>query len=217
MSRIVIGDSKTSLFGFVGGDINSSVYDKFCHDYSKIEDTTAPLTIGIRSCGGSHMYSLMIANIICSHQGPVIIEVPNKALSAATFLALLGDQIIASPHAVFSPFDGQIMGFSLRNLVKSFSLESDTGFKAFIRNIAVSKTESIDRSLMYFLNKKYSPEEVEEIRSVFLEGLDHNTPIFISDLPKCVAKKLTVQNLTTPEQPKSSDSGNILSSLISGL
>lgn len=203
MKRIVIGDSNSSWL--CKGSIDNSVYDKFCKDYENVE-SSEPLTISIRSHGGTVLYSLLIGNIISSHFGPVTIEVPGCALSAASFLVLLGDEIVVCRHATLSPFDPQMYGISLRDIIKSFPPE-DTGFKALIRNFASSKSQSINESYIRILLRKYSPEEVEEIKNVFIEGRDHDSPIFINELPECVSKKIRIEKINLPSEPKPSTGG----------
>lgn len=59
-----------------------------------------PLTVWIDSYGGNVYAATGIYNALMEHKGSVTVKIDGKAMSAATIIAMAGDQILMSPTAI---------------------------------------------------------------------------------------------------------------------
>ena len=85
----------------------------FLADLGKLPDT-APLTLRLNSPGGSVFDAVAIYNALSRHSGTVTVSIDGIAASAASYIAMAGDEIIMPENAFLMIHDpsGMVMGTS---------------------------------------------------------------------------------------------------------
>ncbi len=73
-----------------------------------LTDTEVPIDLILHTPGGLVLASTQIARALARHKGKVTVFVPHYAMSGGTLIALAGDEIAMSEHAVLGPVDPQI-------------------------------------------------------------------------------------------------------------
>ena len=77
-----------------------------------------PLDIILHTEGGDALAALQIARAVKAHPARKTIFVPYFAMSGGTLIALAGDEIVMSNHAVLGPIDPQIGGLPAASIVR---------------------------------------------------------------------------------------------------
>jgi len=94
----------------------------FLADLGKLPDA-APLTLRLNSPGGSVFDAVAIYNALQRHAGTVIVSIDGIAASAASYIAMAGDEIIMPENAFLMIHDpsGMVMGTSadMRSMAKA--------------------------------------------------------------------------------------------------
>lgn len=101
----------------------------------------------IISNGGDPVVAWRIISLLREKFSKITIIVPYAAFSAATLLALGGDEIIMHPYSHLGPLDPQLTITNPDGSRKSISYEDITKYFEFIKDIGVTDQEFIERSL----------------------------------------------------------------------
>jgi hypothetical protein len=99
-----------------------------------LPEDTKQLDILIASYGGDPMVAWRIMSLIRQRLDKVFVLIPQSAYSAATLLALGGDEIVMHPNGHLGPVDMQITTFNDMGKAKRFSTEEITAFLDFVRD-----------------------------------------------------------------------------------
>ena len=186
--------SSISFTSFSPDRINKEAYDKFVKDMRSVPPNK-PLKLHLQSSGGSYFYSLKIANRIASRSGTTTAVIEDYAMSGATLIALVCDDIEMAPNACMGPIDVQTM-VPIRNVVPVVERWKDRSLLADCMHETLAKMEhSTLHIYRKMLRAKHSTEGVEEILHVFYYAYDHETPLFYDDVKRCTC--LRVRTSTT--------------------
>jgi hypothetical protein len=98
-----------------------------------LPEGTEHLDFLIASFGGDPMVAWRIMSLIRERVKKVSVLIPQSAYSAATLLALGGDEIVMHPNSHLGPVDMQITTFS-EGKPKRFSTEDISAFLDFVRD-----------------------------------------------------------------------------------
>lgn len=204
-SKIVIADKGKSLglpISF-GSCINESVYDDFVSQYEKhaIDDD---IVVSITTNGGQATYALAIANVLSLHKGKVTVQVPLRAMSGGTIIALAGTELQLGRCAILGPIDPQMCGWPLVSMVDALDDKKEsTGWLRLFTNLASTplktKLNSYHDKLDTILARRYQEHEASEITTFFMEKYSHDTPIHREELPSCIVVKDLTEEETTEE------------------
>ena len=96
ISGDIIDDDDAWLYGWFG--IEAASPNAFRDELSKYAGKD--ITVWIDSYGGSVFAAAGIYNALKEHKGAVTVKIDGKAMSAASVIAMAGDQILMSPVAV---------------------------------------------------------------------------------------------------------------------
>lgn len=168
------------------------------------EEKVPQLGILLSSKGGNFPTVLNIVKLIKENCECFSIIVPDKALSAASLLALMGDELIASKGSFFSPFDPMVNNFtnpktptvSVSDITAILSQncsfeERAASLLSLYKNAdpivmaqALRARNQIKSALLERLKeKKLSEETIENLLHLFLENdLPHNSLLTINDI-----------------------------------
>ena len=80
----------------------------------------AKIDVLLHSPGGRPDATERLVELLRNHFEEVNFLIPHSAYSAATMLALSGNNIILHPNAILGPFDPQINGIPARMIINSF-------------------------------------------------------------------------------------------------
>ena len=101
-----LNEGKLRTVGSQGMSLDLEDKTAFLQATHNIPD--GPLDILLHSPGGSPTATESIVNLLRRRFAPIRFIVPDVAKSAATMLALSGDEILVSPDAEFGPIDPQL-------------------------------------------------------------------------------------------------------------
>jgi len=87
----------------------------------EITGDDVPLDIVLHTPGGLVLAALQIARAVEAHPAKVTVFVPHHALSGGTLIALAGDEIAMSRHAVLGPVDPQLGQFAAASVLRAVS------------------------------------------------------------------------------------------------
>lgn len=156
-------------------DINNEV--EFMKVYSKFE-LNQTLNIVLHCRGGDISSSDAIINILHLHNGIINIYIPMIAYSAASMIALCGDNIYMNNYALISPVDPQI----------DFGTEEEENMcpvKSYIKIVRNKGIKNLDSN---FLLKYY------ECKSLYEDNLRNMKKILLRKYSRSVVNNL-VKNL----------------------
>lgn len=97
------------------------------------------LTVWISSYGGSVFAGASIYNALKEHKGKVTVKIDDKAMSAASVIAMAGDEILMSPTAVLMIHNPMTGGYGDMHDLRKVADVLDT-VKESIMNAYVAKT-----------------------------------------------------------------------------
>jgi ATP-dependent protease ClpP protease subunit len=87
------------LYGVVGGFWWGFSSDTVAHALRSLDDDVEKIVVRLDSPGGSATQGLAIANLLANHAASVTVVVDGLAASAASQVALAGDEVVMSPGA----------------------------------------------------------------------------------------------------------------------
>jgi ClpP class serine protease len=148
-------------------------------------DEDMPLDIVLHTPGGLVLAAYQIANAIRLHKGRVTVFVPHYAMSGGTLIALAADEIAMEEHAVLGPVDPQLGEYPAASLVRLAEMKpiADIEDKSWLlADMGKKALQQIRRQVISLLEKKYSPEKVEQLVSALTEGRwTHDYPILYEE------------------------------------
>lgn len=92
----IVDDDDIWLYEWLG--IQHTAPNAFRQELAKYKDKN--LTVWIDSIGGAVWAAAGIYNALMEHKGKVTVKIDGKALSAASIIAMAGDEVLMSPAAV---------------------------------------------------------------------------------------------------------------------
>lgn len=105
--------------------INLTDIDGFTDLISTVSEDHSKIDILLHSPGGSPDSTERIVNLIRNRFDHVSFLIPHSAYSAATMMALSGNEIILHPSATLGPIDPQINGTPARAFIRGFEKVRD--------------------------------------------------------------------------------------------
>lgn len=190
-------------------NINLTDIDGFTDLVFSVDDQYNEVDILLHSPGGSPDATERIVNLIRKRfSGDVTYLIPHSAYSAATMMALSGNQIILHPSATLGPIDPQINGTPARAFIRGFEkvrdLIKDEGPSIvpaylpmlkqyslhFLEQCADAEKLSSALAKEWIVNYMFGGEEVDEDEVdtlvTFLSDYDnhklHSRPIYLNKL-----------------------------------
>lgn len=122
--------------------------DGFTDLISKTDPKAKSVDVLIHSPGGSPEATERIVSLLRNRFDDVVFLVPHSAYSAATMLALSGNEIILHPSATLGPIDPQINGIPARAIQKGFArvreLLKDQGPEALPAYVPLIEKHSLE-------------------------------------------------------------------------
>jgi ClpP class serine protease len=160
-------------------------------------DPEVPLDLVLHTPGGLVLASLQIARAIHAHPGKVTIFVPHYAMSGGTLIALAGDEIVMSPHAVLGPVDpqlGQHPAVSVLAVVREKTVDKIDDETLMLADQAKKAIRQVEESLHQLLVGKCEPENAKRLARTLSEGRwTHDHPITFEearDFGLCVSDQM---------------------------
>ncbi len=146
-----------------------------------LTDSEMPIDLIVHTPGGLVVASLQIARALQAHKAKVSVFVPYHAMSGGTLIALAGDEIVMSTHAVLGPIDPQIEKYPAASLIKVFR-EKDinkVSDKALIlTDVSEKALHQLRQEVRELLENKMPSEKAEEIAELLSQGTwTHDHPI----------------------------------------
>ena len=147
----------------------------------QMTDQEVPLDIILHTPGGLVLAASQIARAIRDHKARVTVFVPHYAMSGGTLIALAGDQIVMSPHAVLGPVDPQLGQNPAASLIKVVEqkpiaeIDDQTLVMADVGRKAIAQVKKTAREL---LERQLSPDQAETLAEKLATGTwTHDYPI----------------------------------------
>jgi ClpP class serine protease len=160
-------------------------------------DPEVPLDLVLHTPGGLVLASLQIARAIHAHPGKVTIFVPHYAMSGGTLIALAGDEIVMSPHAVLGPVDpqlGQHPAVSILAVVREKTVDKIDDETLMLADQAKKAIRQVEESLHQLLVGKCKPVNAKKLARTLSEGRwTHDHPITFEearDFGLCVSDQM---------------------------
>lgn len=173
----------------------------------RMTDDDMPLDIVLHTPGGLVLAALQIARAVEAHPGKVTVFVPHHAMSGGTLIALAGDDIVMSPHAVLGPVDpqvGQYPAASILDVVEAKTAAEVDDETLILADVSRKAMAQVRRSVRSLLNRHVEPERADALAHLLASGTwTHDYPIsadearamglpVTTDLPEDVLTLLTL-------------------------
>jgi ClpP class serine protease len=173
----------------------------------RMTDPEVPLDIVLHTPGGLVLAALQIARAVEAHPGKVTVFVPHHAMSGGTLIALAGDGIVMSPHAVLGPVDPQIGQYPAASILEAVAakgaaeVEDETLILADLGRKAMAQVE---RSVATLLERHLPAPKAGHLAHLLASGIwTHDYPIsaeeaqglglpVTTDMPDAVLDLLTL-------------------------
>lgn len=147
----------------------------------RMTDPDVPLDIVLHTPGGLVLAALQIARAVEAHPGKVTVFVPYHALSGGTLIALAGDGIVMSPHAVLGPVDPQVGQYPAASILEAVAakgvaeVEDETLILADLGRKALAQVE---RSVAVLLERHMPVPKAKRLAHLLASGVwTHDYPI----------------------------------------
>src|SRR6266540_4141127 len=134
-----------------------------------LTDPDVPLDIVLHTPGGLVLAALQIARAIHKHKGKVTAFVPHYAMSGGTLIALAGDEIVMSEHAMLGPVDpqlGQYPASSILQAVARKPVQDVDDATLILADQAEKATVQLRAAVKEFLVDEMPPERSEELAAL---------------------------------------------------
>ena len=147
------------------------------------------ITVWIDSCGGSVFAGAGIYNALKEHKGKVTVKIDGKAISAASVIAMAGDEILMSPvgvmmiHDPLAGLDGYFNSIDLRKNADVLDEIKETIMNAYELKTGMKRNQLSDFMLQetWMSAKKavemgfadgvlYEQEQTDDVINGFLQG-----------------------------------------------
>jgi ATP-dependent Clp protease protease subunit len=93
----IVSDRDVWIYEYFG--VTYTEKNEFRSELQKYQNM--PITVWIDSFGGDVFAAVGIYNALKEHNGKITVKIDGKAMSAATIIAMAGDEILISPSAIF--------------------------------------------------------------------------------------------------------------------
>ncbi|MDR1364078.1 MAG: Clp protease ClpP [Oscillospiraceae bacterium] len=94
---------------------------------SELESGTGDITVWINSCGGDVFSASQIYNMLRGYKGKVIVKIDGIAASAASLIAMSGDEILMSPVSLMMIHNPSTLAFGEKtDMQKAISMLDET-------------------------------------------------------------------------------------------
>ena len=173
----------------------------------RMTEPEVPLDIVLHTPGGLVLAALQIARAVEAHPGKVTVFVPHHAMSGGTLIALAGDAIVMSPHAVLGPVDPQVGQYPAASILEAVAakgageVEDETLILADLGRKAMAQVE---RSVAALLERHMTIPKAKRLAHLLASGVwTHDYPIsaeeaqgmglpVTADMPDAVLDLLTL-------------------------
>jgi len=146
-----------------------------------LTDPEIPVDLVLHTPGGLVLAATQIARAIHDRKGKVTVFVPHYAMSGGTLIALAGDEIVMSPHAVLGPVDPQLGQYPAASLLKAVSrkpiaeVDDQTLILADVAEKALIQVRESTREL---LTRSQTLDKAKELADLLSTGTwTHDFPI----------------------------------------
>lgn len=150
------------------------------------------ITVWIDSYGGSVFAGASIYNALKEHKGKVTVKVDGKAMSAASVIAMAGDEVLMSPVAVMmihNPLTG-VYG-DMHNLRKVADILDEV--KDSIVNAYVLKTGKSREEISALMDEEFYMSANTALKNKFVDGvLYQDQPLNVENLSGISLNRLSV-------------------------
>ena len=140
-----------------------------------------PIDLILHTTGASRFAAHMIAMSLKFRKSKVTVIVPFYALSNGTMLALAGDEIMMEHYSILGtvePQFGDMPAVAVMSLTTRLPLEMVSDFMVLLADRARMETENTKGFVKWLLEKKMSPEQVEQVAAFLVTGgVTVSTPI----------------------------------------
>lgn len=152
------------------------------------------ITVWIDSYGGSVFAGASIYNALKEHKGKITVKVDGKAMSAASVIAMAGDEVLMSPVAVMmihNPLTG-VQG-DMHQLRKVAGILDEV--KESIINAYVLKTGKTREEISALMDEEFYMSANTALKHKFVDGvLYQDQPLNIENLSGVSLNRLSVVN-----------------------
>lgn len=150
------------------------------------------ITVWIDSYGGSVFAGASIYNTLKEHKGKITVKVDGKAMSAASVIAMAGDEVLMSPVAVMmihNPLTG-VYG-DMHNLRKVADILDEV--KDSIINAYVLKTGKSREEVSALMDEEFYMSANTALKNKFVDGvLYQDQPLNVENLSGISLNRLSV-------------------------
>lgn len=165
--------------------INRKTYEQFMKDVSQVPDD-ADLKVHLKSLGGEAFFSTKIAQFIKVRTGKTVAVIDDYAMSGATLIALMCDEIEMSKTACLGAIDLQMWLGPVNCILPAAKRWKDKSMIAdMVTEFLDKKHSSVIKTYEYLLQTKYDSSEIQKIIEFFYSKHDHEKPLFFDDLKDC--------------------------------
>lgn len=152
------------------------------------------ITVWIDSYGGSVFAGASIYNALKEHKGKITVKVDGKAMSAASVIAMAGDEVLMSPVAVMmihNPLTG-VQG-DMHQLRKVADILDEV--KESIINAYVLKTGKSREEISALMDEEFYMSANTALKNKFVDGvLYQDQPLNVENLSGISLNRLSVVN-----------------------
>ncbi len=128
------------------------------------------LTVWISSYGGSVFAGASIFNALKEHKGKVTVKIDDKAMSAASVIAMAGDEILISPTAVLMIHNPMTGGYGDMHDLRKVADVLDT-VKESIINAYVGKTGKSKEEISTMMDSETWMSANKAVENGFADGV----------------------------------------------
>jgi ATP-dependent Clp protease protease subunit len=174
----IVSDDDVWLYEWL--DIQCAAKNQFKDELSKFKGK--PITVWIDSYGGDVFAATGMYNALKEHDGTVTVKIDGKAMSAATIIAMAGDEILLSPPAIFMVHNPlcEVYGYS-SDLRKTADILDE--IKEGIMNAYQLKTGKSRNKISELMDSETYMSAKTAIKEGFADGmLYENEPEKVKDL-----------------------------------
>lgn len=129
---VYVTSQRSGAIGSMAGD----AIDEFIEQIEKLPTSCDSVDLLVESTGGDGLTAWRIMSLLRAKVKNVSVVVPHSAFSAATILALGGDEILMGRYGCLGPIDPQILVTNKDGTRKAFAYEDVVSFLEFVRKDA---------------------------------------------------------------------------------
>ena len=187
----IVDDNDVWMYEWFGE--SASAPNKFRNELDEYKNKD--LTVWIDSYGGSVFAGASIYNALKAHGGKVTVKIDSKAMSAASVIAMAGDEIIMSPVAlmmIHNPLTG-IFG-DMQDLRKTADILDEV--KESIMNAYEAKTDLSRDEISEMMNIETYMSAKTALKHGFIDGIEDGETLDVANMQEFSFDRLSVVNNT---------------------